>query len=153
LALIFAANRIDHDVGANAQFGQILRFSINYLICTQPAHIIGITAKHSTYDPQLPESGELHRISSYIPRATMHDDGLAFTCSPVIEQHLPGRYAYHRQCRRFEMRQAGRPASDHSRIGNRIFGVTVDEKRIGGAKDLISKSEFVRIRPELFDDT
>jgi len=71
----------------------------------------------------------------------------------VIEQHLPCRYTNYRQCCRFEMGQASRPASDHSRIGNRIFGVTVDEKRIGGAKDRISKSEFVRIRPELFDDT
>ena len=146
------ANGIDHDVGANVQFSQILRFSINHLICTQPAHITRITAEDGAYDPQLTGPGQLHRIRSHIARAPVHDDGLTFTRLRVIEQHLPCRYAHYWQCCPFEMRQARWPASNHSRGGDRVFGVTVDEERIGGAKDLGSNSEPICIWANLFNN-
>src|SRR5215469_3294715 len=88
---------------------QRLVVAIKRAVTARPPLLLfnGIGANWELAEPFLDES-------SYIPRATMHDDGLAFTCLPVIEEHLPGRYAYHRQCRRFEMRQAGQPASDQA---------------------------------------
>src|SRR6516225_4910924 len=52
----------------------------------------------------------------------------------------------------YQLGQVSRPASDHFRSGDRIFGVSVDEERIGGAKRLGANSEPVCIRTKLFDD-
>jgi hypothetical protein len=118
----------------------------------EAAHIVGIAVADGGDDAEFFRPRQLHRVGADISGAAVDDDGLAFAQRGVIEQHLPCHDADHRHCRGLDMRQRRRLFRDHARRDHGVFGVTHDEKRIGGAEHLIARREAGGIGADLFDD-